>query len=92
MSVSVPRMFTGRGGEYLLLQTSTTSIDLEVVQLAPGHKILLQFSVLPVATTCYVANHCKVVRELFYVAVIRVKCEVCSGEAEQEQGQNCRIN
>ena len=66
-------------------------VDLEAVSLAPVHKVLSQFSELPVIIICDEAYDGRVVRELLQMAGGCAAHEVCSVQGEQKGSQDCSL-
>ena len=66
-------------------------IQLEMVTLAPVHKVLNKFSVGSVVPVPDEADDSTVVSEPLYMAVKGLVVEVCSVQGEQERGQDCSL-
>lgn len=64
-----------------------SSVDLDVVLLAPVHKVPGQFSVPLIVPISDEAKNSRVIKELLQEAVGRVVGEVCSVDGEEERHQ-----
>ena len=90
--MSVPWMFTGVRGQNDHHQLfSFPLIDLELVPLAPVHKVLREFPVLLVVLIRDEADGCRVIGELLQVPSGRVVGNVCSIKGEEERSQDCSL-
>ena len=68
-----------------------SGVELEVILMAPVHKVLNKFSEGSVVPVPDEAEDSRVIRELLYIAMRGLVVEVCGVQGKQERGQDCSL-